>query len=159
MTGGRFLLAVQLVSSLSTVAGAADRATCNGAGPAAGARPDAVAEIRTERPPAGSSSSPMPVSWTRLISCCSSRNSKPAATAAAGLRAGPFAVRSSLATALRDTLRALGTGEIRDQAAQREQVALDAKTLNRADGGAGDQGRVTERFPRMWIGHVHLDRR
>src|SRR5205823_13319734 len=126
-----------------------------------------VAEMRTERPFEQSSNSPMPVRWTRRIRRRSSSSSNPA-TATPGVGAPPgvagFATRGDLAGApaaagraalRRSVVRAMGL-EVRDHAAQRQTVALDPEARDRADGDAGDERAVPERFTRLGIRHMHL---
>src|SRR5439155_10979288 len=77
-----------------------------------------------------------------------------------------FATRGDLAGApaaagraalRRSVVRAMGL-EVRDHAAQRQAVALDPEARDRADGDAGDERAVPERFTRLGIRHMHLDR-
>src|SRR5262245_3562797 len=60
-------------------AAAARGALAGAAGVATHVPPPAFAAMRTERPPAFNSNSPMPVFWTRRIRCRNSARSNPAA--------------------------------------------------------------------------------
>src|SRR5580765_6934212 len=90
------------------------------------------AEIRIERPPEDSSSSPMPVRWTSRISRRNSSSSKPVlATAAAAFSREPPPPPARLRLLL------AAMGEVRDESAQCERIALDAEALEGAQCGAG----------------------
>src|SRR6185369_10919706 len=154
-----------------TAAGAADGRPMAGAGPRTNAPAppsEGVAEMRTERPPELSSSSPMPVRWTSRMSRLSSWNWKPATASfvgAAGLASGPAAgapaFRAGVAARAR-FLRSVPRGmspQALDQPAEGQPVALRAEPRHARHHHARHQRVMTERFPCARVRHVHLDRR
>src|SRR5580765_4018520 len=153
-------------------AGAAARAAgAAGTATAACSEPpfEGLAEIRTERPPAFSSSSPMPVLWTRLMRRSSSWSWKPATTwsafSAGGVSApaaaalgGLGALRPARARFSRSAPRGMRPQAFA-QPAQGEPIAVRSEPRHARHHHAGHQRAVAERFPCVRVRHVHLDRR
>src|SRR5215831_1854555 len=126
-----------------------------------------LAEMRTERPPEFSSSSPMPVRCTSRIRRLSSWSWKPATASFAGAAfaaslpgagASGFAALRVRARFLRSAPRGMRPQPF-DQATQGQPVARRTESRHGRRHHAGDQRVVAERFPRVRVRHMHLDRR